>query len=132
VATKISRQQSGVVVASPQVRAPLGATLAYLLAGVAATRRRALGGGLAAWVWTSISPFPAWGYRKRPVDRPLVDPPARGGPRRAVHRWTSESSAGPIEQVKTMCVYRHWFTPTVDMLAAQPAAVPLAAAAASA
>jgi hypothetical protein len=31
-----------------------------------------------------------------------------------------------------MCVYRHWFTPTVDMLAAQPAAVPLAAAAASA
>jgi hypothetical protein len=65
-------------------------------------------------------------------ERILCPDPACAAPAQIVDRWTSESSAGPIEQVKTRCARGHWFMPTVDMLATQPAATPLAAAAASA
>ena len=48
-------------------------------------------------------------------------------PARIVDRWTWGSTDGPLEHAKTMCERGHWFTPTLDMLAAQPAPPPLLA-----
>ena len=44
-----------------------------------------------------------------------------------IDRWTWRSTSGPVEHVKTRCARGHWFTPTLDALAAQPAPPPLVA-----
>ena len=49
-----------------------------------------------------------------------------------IDRWTWESTAGPVEHVKTMCGRGHGFTPPLDSLAAEPTAPPLVALAARA
>jgi hypothetical protein len=48
------------------------------------------------------------------------DPTCRA-PARIVDRWTWESTAGPVEHVRTSCERGHWFTPTVDLLDPRPA-----------
>jgi hypothetical protein len=47
--------------------------------------------------------------------------PACTAPATVIDRWTWRSTNGPIEHVKTMCARGHWFTPTLDALAAVPA-----------
>ena len=47
--------------------------------------------------------------------------PQCGAPARITERFRLDSTAGPVEHVKTGCERGHWFTPTVDSLHLQPA-----------
>jgi hypothetical protein len=47
------------------------------------------------------------------------DPTCRA-PATIVDCWSSESTGGPVEHVKTGCERGHWFTPTVDSLDLEP------------
>jgi hypothetical protein len=53
--------------------------------------------------------------------------PACTAPATIIDRWTFGSTNGPVEHIKTMCAQGHWFTPTLDTLAAQPTPLPLVA-----
>ena len=53
--------------------------------------------------------------------------PTCTAPATIVARWTLRSTNGPLDHVKTVCARGHWFTPTLDALATQPAAPPLVA-----
>jgi hypothetical protein len=53
---------------------------------------------------------------------PIACPdPTCTAPATIIDRWTWGSTDGPVQHVKTMCTRGHWFTPTLDALAAQPA-----------
>jgi hypothetical protein len=59
---------------------------------------------------------------------PIACPdPTCTAPAMIIDRWTWRSTNGPVEHVKTRCARGHWFTPTLDALAAQPASPPLVA-----
>ena len=59
---------------------------------------------------------------------PIACPdPACTAPAVIVDRWTWTSTDGPVEHAKTRCARGHGFTPALDVLTAQPAALPLAA-----
>jgi hypothetical protein len=47
--------------------------------------------------------------------------PQCGASARISERFWLDSTAGPVEHVKTGCERGHWFTPTVDSLHLQPA-----------
>jgi hypothetical protein len=66
-----------------------------------------------------------------PDSIPCPDPTCTA-PAQIVDRWTWFSTAGPVEHVKTGCTRGHWFTPSFDSIAAQPATPPLVALAAHA
>ena len=53
--------------------------------------------------------------------------PTCPAPATIIDRWTWRSTGGPVEHVKTRCARGHWFTPTLDALAAQPTPPPPAA-----
>lgn len=59
---------------------------------------------------------------------PIACPdPTCTAPAVIIDRWTWRSTNGPVEHVKTRCARGHFFTPTLDALAAQPAPPPLVA-----
>jgi hypothetical protein len=47
--------------------------------------------------------------------------PQCGAPAQISERFWLDSTAGPVEHVKTGCERGHWFTPTVESLHLQPA-----------
>jgi hypothetical protein len=47
--------------------------------------------------------------------------PQCGASARISERFWLDSTAGPVEHVKTGCERGHWFTPTMDSLHPQPA-----------
>ena len=52
---------------------------------------------------------------------PIACPdPTCTAPGMIIDRWTWRSTDGPVQHVKTRCTRGHWFTPTLDALAAQP------------
>ena len=54
------------------------------------------------------------------MDDPIPCPQC-GAPAQITERFWLDSTAGPVEHLKTGCERGHWFTPTVDSLHLQPA-----------
>jgi hypothetical protein len=61
------------------------------------------------------------------MDTPISCPQC-GAPARITERFRLDSTAGPVEHLKTGCVNNHWLTPLAETLAgAQPNHTPAAA-----
>ena len=54
------------------------------------------------------------------MDDPIPCPQC-GAPAQITERFWLDSTAGPVEHLKTGCERGHWFTPTVESLRLQPA-----------
>jgi hypothetical protein len=63
------------------------------------------------------------------MDKPIPCPQC-GAPAQITERFRLDSTAGPVEHLKTGCVNNHWLTPPAETLAhAQPDPTPAIAAA---
>ena len=61
------------------------------------------------------------------MDEPIPCPQCRASTQITERFWL-DSTAGPVEHLKTGCERGHWFTPTVDSLHLQPAVTATTAA----
>ena len=66
------------------------------------------------------------------MDEPIACPHC-GAPAQITERFWLDSTAGPVEHLKTGCVNNHWLTPLAETLTStKPEPIPAAAAAVSA